>query len=123
VSAVLPAISADPTQLEIVLHNLVANAIDAMTAADNAVKRIEISAEQRDGHVHLAVADTGPGVATDIATRVFEPFVTTKPGGMGLGLAISRSLLRAQGGELEFREPGNGNGARFELRLPLAGET
>lgn len=122
VSAELPAISADPTQLEIVLHNLVANAIDAMTTTDNAVKHIEISAEQRDGHVRLTVADSGPGVATDIAARVFEPFVTTKPGGMGLGLAISRSLLRAQGGELEYREADGGSGARFELRLPLASE-
>ena len=86
------------------------------------MRDIEISAEQRDGHVRLTVADSGPGVATDIAARVFEPFVTTKPGGMGLGLAISRSLLRAQGGELEYREAGGGSGARFELRLPLASE-
>lgn len=120
VSAELPAVAADPTQLEIVLHNLVANAIDALAAADGAARRIEIAAERRDDHVRLTIADSGPGVASDIAARVFEPFVTTKPAGMGLGLAISRSLLRAQGGDLEYVEAGATGGARFVLRLPLA---
>lgn len=122
VGADLPAIAADPTQLEIVLHNLVANAIDALAAADIAPKRIEVSARRQGDHVQLTVADCGPGVAADVAARVFEPFVTTKPGGMGLGLAISRSLLRAQGGELEYRQADGAGGARFVLRLPLAGE-
>ncbi len=124
VSTELPAVAADRTQLEIVLHNLVANAIDAMAAAGGpAAKRIEITAELVDDHVRLAVADSGPGVAMDIAARVFEPFVTTKPAGMGLGLAISRSLLRAQGGELDYSGADTANssgGARFVLRLPLA---
>lgn len=121
VSPDLPAVAADPTQLEIVLHNLVANAIDALAAGGGAARRIEISAERHAEHVHLRVADSGPGVPVEIAPRVFEPFVTTKPSGMGLGLAISRSLLRAQGGELEYFAAGGDGGARFVVRLPLAG--
>lgn len=120
----LPPVAADRTQLEIVLHNLVANAIDAIVVAGSAIRRIEISAERQGDSVRLAIADSGPGVATDVAGRVFEPFVTTKPGGMGLGLAISRSLLRAQGGELDYSgadAAGSREGARFVLRLPLAG--
>lgn len=123
VSADLPAVAADRTQLEIVLHNLVANAIDAITTPGGTPGRIEIAAERHESHVRLTVTDSGPGVATDIASRVFEPFVTTKPGGMGLGLAISRSLLRAQGGEMEYAGAdgaGSVGGARFVLRLPLA---
>ncbi|MGE0582238.1 MAG: ATP-binding protein [Steroidobacteraceae bacterium] len=122
VGADLPPVAADPTQLEIVLHNLVANAIDAMAATEGAVKRIDITAERRHDHVRLAVADSGPGVAADVVARVFEPFVTSKPAGMGLGLAISRSLLRAQGGDLEYMEADGTSGARFVLSLPLAGD-
>jgi signal transduction histidine kinase len=118
VGADLPAVAADPTQLEIVLHNLVANAIDALSATSGAARRIEIAAERQGDEVRLAVLDSGPGVSPDISTRIFEPFVTTKPGGMGLGLAISRSLLRAQGGDLEYSA--GAGGARFVLRLPIA---
>jgi len=120
VAADLPPVDADPTQLEIVLHNLVANAIDALSAAQGAARRIVIAAERRGDQAWLTVADSGPGVPPDITSRIFEPFVTTKSGGMGLGLAISRSLLRAQGGELEYCGADAASGARFTLRLPLA---
>lgn len=120
VPADLPLVAADPTQLEMVLHNLVANALDAICGAGQAAGHIEIAA-QRDGDcVRLAIADSGPGVAAQIAPRVFEPFITNKPGGMGLGLAISRSLLRAQGGDLGYEPVAQSGGARFVLRLPMA---
>lgn len=116
----MPRVAADPTQLEIVLHNLVSNAIDSISMSDAASGRIDIVAAQRGDEVLLSVTDSGPGVATDIAPRVFEPFITNKPGGMGLGLAISRSLLRAQGGDLEYEPIEATGGARFTLRLPVA---
>ncbi|GMU68986.1 MAG: hypothetical protein AMXMBFR37_13180 [Steroidobacteraceae bacterium] len=122
VPADLPAVAADATQLEIVLHNLVANAIDAIGGSGQASGQIAIAAERGDGEVLLSIADSGPGVPAEIAPRVFEPFVTNKPGGMGLGLAISRSLLRAQGGDLGFDMAATGDGARFVLRLPMAGD-
>ncbi len=120
VSPELPPVAGDPTQLEIVLHNLVANAIDSIAAAGAGAGRIEIAATRRGDMVRLSVTDSGPGVAADVAARVFEPFVTTKPGGMGLGLAISRSLLRAQGGDLEYTIDEAAGGACFVVALPLA---
>jgi len=117
----LPKVAADATQLEIALHNLVANAIDSIALSADAAGRIEIAAERRGEEVLLSVTDSGPGVATEIAPRVFEPFITNKPGGMGLGLAISRSLLRAQGGDLEYEPIAATGGTRFTLRLPVAG--
>jgi len=116
----LAKVAADPTQLEIVLHNLVSNAIDSIALSADASGRIDITAVRRGDEVLLSVVDSGPGVATEIAPRIFEPFITDKSGGMGLGLAISRSLLRAQGGDLVYERIAATGGARFTLRLPVA---
>jgi len=70
----------------------------------------------------ICVEDSGPGVSAELAGRLFEPFVTDKMSGMGLGLALSRSLLRHQGGDLWF-EPGRLGGARFVMRLPTGATT
>jgi signal transduction histidine kinase len=120
VDASLPLVAAEPTQLEIVLHNLVSNALDSIATSGGAAGRIDIAAVHRGDEVLLSVTDSGPGVATEIAPRIFEPFITNKPGGMGLGLAISRSLLRAQGGDLDYQPIDATDGARFVLRLPVA---
>jgi two-component system, LuxR family, sensor kinase FixL len=91
----------DAVQMQQVIINAVRNAIEAMEAATQR-RRIDIVQKTVGGFVEIAVADSGPGLAPDIADRAFEPFVTTKPSGMGLGLAISRSIVEAHGGTLRF---------------------
>jgi two-component system sensor kinase FixL len=115
----LPMIEADGTQIEIVLHNLLSNAIDAVSQVDVALRNIEVSASAQESEVIVRVEDSGTGVATDVAQKLFEPFVTSKVDGMGLGLAISRSLLRGQGGELSFQPSATLGGACFVVHLPL----
>ena len=121
VDASLPKVSADATQIEIVLHNLLSNAIDAVAHVPADVRLIEVDGSQVGNAVVLRVEDSGPGIAEDIADRLFEPFMTSKPDGMGLGLAISRSLLRAGGGELSFEKSRHG-GAAFIVRFPVESE-
>ena len=67
----------------------------------------------------MTVADNGPGIAPEVAGRIFEPFVSSKPGGMGVGLSISRSIVEAHGGRL-WAEPNPGGGTVFRLALPVA---
>lgn len=118
VDGVVPAIEADETQLHIVLHNLLANAIDALDRVESAERRIELRVTGGEV-VTMTVEDSGPGLDTQAAERLFEPFVTSKPDGMGLGLAISRTLVRAGGGELGVLPRGRLGGARFKVVLPL----
>jgi C4-dicarboxylate-specific signal transduction histidine kinase len=115
----LSTLQADATQLEIVLHNLVSNAIDAVAHVDPAERRIELHAIREESRVVFRIEDSGPGIAPDVAQRLFEPFVTSKPDGMGLGLAISRSLVRARGGELWFQPRDHLRGGCFMVRLPI----
>ena len=84
-----------------------------------AARRIWVTASVTQAGVQVVVEDTGPGVSAELAARLFDPFVTSKSSGMGLGLAMSRSFLRHQGGDLWF-EPGRIGGARFVMRLPTA---
>jgi signal transduction histidine kinase len=113
-----PPLQGDSTQIEIVLHNLLANALDAVTQAPQP-RRVRLAATHADGTVRLSVEDSGPGIAPELAAKLFEPFVTSKSDGMGLGLAISRSLIRACGGELSFESSGALGGAAFVVRLPI----
>ena len=105
----LPDVRVDRMQIEAVLANLLGNAIDALQrrAGDRAL-RIDASSDV-PGFVRIAVLDNGPGVEPEVAQSLFDPFVTTKPKGMGLGLAISRSIVDAHGGKLwhEPRSPGS----------------
>lgn len=120
VATELPAIQADPAQLQQVLINLVLNALDASSAGG----RITISAArcdhaEREGIV-LCVADTGAGIAPSLLPRVFDAFLTTKPrgSGTGLGLAICRDIVRAHGGEISA-ESTVGVGSTFTVWLPM----
>lgn len=98
VDSSLPNLAADTTQLEIVLHNLISNAIDAVSQVARPARRIELHAERADRWIVLRVEDSGPGIVPEVAQKLFEPFVTSKPDGMGLRLAISPSLVRTRSG-------------------------
>lgn len=110
-------VRADPTLLHVVVKNLLGNAIDALSAkgADGRID-VTIAADARDAT--LRVRDNGPGVAKSVREQLFEPFVTGKPSGVGIGLALSRRIARAHGGELTLEQ--TPSGASFLLTLPLA---
>jgi C4-dicarboxylate-specific signal transduction histidine kinase len=107
----------DALQMEIVLHNLVANAVDAISATSCERREIRLAARAAGGQVEIRVEDSGPGIAGEVAARLFEPFTTSKPDGMGLGLAIARYIVEAHGGRL-WAEP-LAAGSAFCLSLPL----
>ncbi len=107
----------DKVQMQQVIINIVRNAIEAMADPGGRDRRIEIVQRTVDGSVEIAIADTGPGLSQDIAGRAFEPFVTTKASGMGLGLAISRSIVQAHGGSLRL-ETAAGKGAVAVITIP-----
>jgi PAS domain S-box-containing protein len=114
----LPPVLVDRLQIETVLHNLLANAIDAIITADSPERTVRIRAMPgAHGSVRITVADTGPGVTGEAAEDMFRPFATTKPDGMGLGLAISRSIVENHGGRL-VAEAASG-GAVFSFTLPV----
>jgi two-component system NtrC family sensor kinase len=104
-----------PEKLRQVLVNLVRNAAEAAGAGG----RVQVSLAEREGTAEVAIEDSGPGVPPELRPRLFEPFFTTKPRGTGLGLAVSRAIARAHGGELAA-DSAEGGGARFALRLPRA---
>jgi signal transduction histidine kinase len=112
----LGEVACDALQIEIVLHNLVGNAIDAIESGHGALREVRLSARAGDGQVEIRVEDTGPGITDDVAARLFEPFTTSKPEGMGLGLVISRYIVEAHGGRL-WAEP-LAAGCAFCLSLP-----
>jgi PAS domain S-box-containing protein len=114
----LPHLSVDPIQVNQVIVNLVLNAIEAMQARPAEARHLTLTTSRQEGAVGLAVADTGPGLAPSLGQSLFEPFQTTKPGGMGLGLALSRSLIQAHGGRLWVAESA-ATGTTFCLSLPL----
>ena len=114
------AINADRLQLELVLRNLLANAQDAVLGQPRGRRRITLSAERLDGgRLRLSVEDSGPGISSSLAARLFEPFVSSKASGLGLGLVLSRSIVEAHGGQL-WAEVGSHGIFRFILPLARA---
>jgi hypothetical protein len=120
VASDLPSVLADRVQQQVLL-NLVVNGMDAMSAVTDGERLLEIRAcaEAHDGPAAavLSVSDRGPGLAPDEMDRVFQAFYTTKPDGMGMGLAISRSIVEAHEGRL-WAERNPDRGTTFTLRLP-----
>ncbi|MBD0276315.1 MAG: hypothetical protein ICV73_30880, partial [Acetobacteraceae bacterium] len=123
----LPLVFVDAVQIQQVLFNLMRNAFEAMTAeapggggAPPRRRDLTVTAARAGpGTVEVAVADSGPGLAPEVAGRLFEPFVSTKRGGMGMGLSICRSIVEAHGGRLRA-EPNPGGGTVFRFALPAA---
>ena len=113
----LPPVLADRLQLQQVVVNLVRNAIEAMRDAPRRELVVAIATLGDERAVAISVADTGPGLAEEIAARLFEPFVTTKRQGMGVGLPICRSIVHDQGGRLTAA-PNPGGGTVFRIVLP-----
>jgi nitrogen fixation/metabolism regulation signal transduction histidine kinase len=120
----LPQIQADQDRLRQVLHNLIANSLEAIESSSDGALRGEIQIDtallQRGNEpwVELSVRDTGPGFTPDMLGRIFEPYVTTKPKGSGLGLAIVKKIIEEHGGKIEA-ENRNEGGALVRIQLPL----
>jgi C4-dicarboxylate-specific signal transduction histidine kinase len=116
----LPQVLVNRVEIQQVVLNLVRNAIEALESVPPERRLIALrTAAGPDDTVEISVMDTGPGVDPKILDRLFSPFVTTKPAGAGLGLAIARSIVEAHKGTLRYRPDGAG-GACFLLRLPHA---
>lgn len=111
-------ITVDSLQLEQTLINIINNAIDAASESGRTGGIVTVRILESNSTVRIEVEDNGLGVATDVASHIFEPFVTTKPRGMGLGLALSRELVIAHGGSISW-EPIAPNGTRFLIELPI----
>ena len=111
-----PHVVGNRIDIQQVLINLMRNSLEAMVGADR--RELDLTTTlRRPDLVEFAVADSGPGIAHDVADRIFEPFVTTKRNGMGMGLSICRSIIESHGGRLEF-EPNPEGGALFRFTLP-----
>jgi len=116
----LPLLPADEIQLEQVILNLLRNAVEALAEVPVSRRRVIIRSELNlADQVEVRVSDTGPGISRDIAGRMFDPFVTSKPHGMGMGLSISRSIVEAHGGRL-WVTPNAQEGVTFHLALPVS---
>ena len=114
----LPPVEGDPVQIQQVLVNLVSNAFDAMRQTPPDRRKVEIStANNGDGEVRVSVRDHGTGIHTEVHRHLFDQFFTTKEHGLGMGLAIVRSIAEAHGGKIDTENVADG-GACFYFTLP-----
>jgi signal transduction histidine kinase len=113
----LPLIQGDRVQLQQVVLNLIINAVEAMSGVGEGSRELLIATgKHAPSGVLVAVQDTGPGLSPESLERLFDAFYTTKPGGMGMGLSISRSIVEAHGGRIwASRADGPGTAIRFTL--------
>ena len=121
VSAVSPGIlpvRGDRIQLQQVVLNLIVNAADAMTHLEKSQRKIVVRTAQDGDTAEIEIVDNGPGIPAEKLGEVFEPFYTTKPDGMGMGLSIARTIIEAHDGKLSVRNEGV-HGACFRITLPL----
>jgi two-component system, LuxR family, sensor kinase FixL len=114
----LPQVAADRVRIQQVMLNLIVNAIEAMSAVSGTARRLSVStADDGAGGVHITVQDNGPGLTQQSLDQLFNAFYTTKPGGMGMGLAICQSIVEEHGGQLSASANAP-EGAVFQFRLP-----
>ncbi len=119
VSGAAVTVLAEPVALEQIIHNLLTNALQALAQIPANERRLALDMSTADGNGELTVHDTGPGIAADVLPRLFEPFFTTREGGLGLGLSLCESLATGMAGTLTaVNQPPRG--AAFTLKLPLA---
>ena len=112
-------VAVNKIEIEQVLFNLLTNSIDSLQKCDISKPVIQITCERENAdRLLITVQDNGNGIDDEIAENLFDPYVSTKSGGLGMGLSISRTIVEAHGGRLWFDSPGNG-GARFYVRLPV----
>lgn len=116
----LPEVIADPTQLLQVTVNLMLNSITAMADWQGRRMLTISTTNDDDGFVQVVVADTGPGIPIDVQRRIFDPFYTTRPNGLGLGLGLTRSIIERHGCQLKL-ESAEGNGTRVAFAIPTTG--
>lgn len=122
-AADLPPVRGDAVQIQQVVLNLLSNALDAVSEQPPGQRRVTLRTARAGASVELAVEDTGRGIPEDDITRIFEPFFTTKPQGLGMGLSISSSIVKAHGGELRAeRRAGGGTVVRCLLPSIAEGE-
>ncbi len=117
----LPRLDADPVQIQQIMINLVRNAIEAVRTRPE--RWIRIGARAADGKLTIEVEDSGAGIPRETVRSLFKAFATSKKTGLGLGLAISRSIAQNHGGDLLVEPGGEGRGATFVLSLPLGAAT
>jgi PAS domain S-box-containing protein len=119
----LQPIETDNIQIQQVIFNLLQNGIEAINGSTGGERQLAIrTGRVGEDSIEISVSDTGGGIPADMMDRLFEPFVTTKPNGMGIGLSISRSIVDAHGGRL-WATPNPKRGATFHLRLPTRSES
>lgn len=115
----LPDVQVDRVQVQQVLLNLLRNAVEAME--NQATRDLTVTAQMDVDGVRISVADSGPGVPPEIAAQLFQPFVTTKPDGMGIGLSVCRTIVEAHGGRL-WTEAAPEGGTVFQFTVPVAAQ-
>jgi C4-dicarboxylate-specific signal transduction histidine kinase len=120
-ASALPPVLGDRVQLQQVVINLLINGVEAMAPVTDRPRDMLIRSQQPEaGQVHVSVQDSGIGIDSETAERLFSAFFTTKPSGMGMGLSISRSIIRAHGGRL-WVSPNPDHGAAFQFTVPING--
>jgi C4-dicarboxylate-specific signal transduction histidine kinase len=121
-ASALPPVLGDRVQLQQVVINLLMNGVEAMAPITERPREILIRSQQHEAdQVHVVVLDSGIGIDSDTAEKLFSAFFTTKPSGMGMGLSISRSIIRAHGGKL-WASPNADHGAAFQFTVPINGQ-
>jgi C4-dicarboxylate-specific signal transduction histidine kinase len=113
----IPSVCGGHVAMQQVIMNLLLNAERALVDADSTNREIRVRLREKNGGAEVMVRDFGPGIDKEIADRIFEPFVTTKQGNLGMGLAVCRRIVENQGGQLTLEHP-EGGGARFRIWLP-----
>lgn len=116
----LPRVRADRVLIEQVLVNLIRNSLDACRDLPRQNRRVDISAALGSGVVEVRVRDYGDGLPDNLTEQLFSPFISTKKGGMGMGLTICRSIIELHGGGIRYEPPSTGGGACFVFTLPLS---